>query len=261
MININIPFDPIERAKWAESICMKGSARAYYRFRHADFYGPQGINTADALGCPLLCAYCWAYGKNLNPEGQGDFFKPSEVALKLRSLSKRHSCDQYRISGSEPFLGESSAKHIANIIKVIDGIWWIETNALMIGYDANIIKPFDGLKLYFRVTIKGHDSNTFEKVTGAKGEYYKYPLLAIKELLSMDASVHVAFNPSFVDEKALNLPEGLEGIEYEKLHHYRGVDARMRARGLKAPPTQERPKRAPRQTALNCDEGMYQDLT
>jgi len=254
-------FDPIKRSEEVEAIVMKGPARAYYRFRFARFYG--GIITADAIGCNLLCAYCWSFQKNLSPEGQGEFYRPSEVALKLRKLSRSNDCDQYRISGSEPFLGEASAKHIERIINVVGGSWVIETNGLIIGYQPKILDLFKNLDIFWRVTIKGHNKEIFEKVTGAKGEFFKYPLQAIDELKARGLRLQVAYNPEFV---RLNLPR--IDVEHEKLHTYSGVAARMKARGLrggdkpeKAEGRRERPKRAPRQTALNCDEGMYQDLT
>ena len=58
-MNTNFPFDPIQRSKDIESLVMQGNARHYYRFRYAKFYG--SIVTADAVGCNLLCAYCWNY--------------------------------------------------------------------------------------------------------------------------------------------------------------------------------------------------------
>lgn len=41
------------------------SERLFYRIRKDNFYG--GTITADTLGCPLLCAYCWNYTRNSNP--------------------------------------------------------------------------------------------------------------------------------------------------------------------------------------------------
>ena len=77
-----LPFDPIQRSREVEQIVMYDDKRMYYRFRFANFYG--GIVTADAIGCNLLCAYCWNYSRNLNPASQvrlGSF-----IAL-LRSLA------------------------------------------------------------------------------------------------------------------------------------------------------------------------------
>ncbi|HPJ84251.1 MAG TPA: hypothetical protein PLM24_04455 [Methanothrix sp.] len=54
------PFDPFEGASEIETIVMDGIRRKYYRFRYSRHYG--GILTADAVGCNILCAYCWNYG-------------------------------------------------------------------------------------------------------------------------------------------------------------------------------------------------------
>lgn len=81
-----IPFDPILRAREVESLVMKGNARRYYRFRYALYYG--GIVTADAVGCNLLCAYCWNYFKNENPENAKylGYFQP-EVMTAINFVS------------------------------------------------------------------------------------------------------------------------------------------------------------------------------
>jgi uncharacterized Fe-S cluster-containing radical SAM superfamily protein len=97
-MNNIFPFDPIQRSKDVESLVMQGDKRRYYRFRYAKFYG--GIVTADAIGCNLLCAYCWNYSRNLNPAKAGTFYSPSEVAGKLLGLAEKRGCDQFRILAS-----------------------------------------------------------------------------------------------------------------------------------------------------------------
>ena len=77
---LSMPFDPIQRSREVEQIVMKGDKRRYYRFRFAKFYG--GIITADALGCNLLCAYCWNYSRNLNPQPD-----PENTSAPQRSLA------------------------------------------------------------------------------------------------------------------------------------------------------------------------------
>ena len=42
---LDLPFDPLKRARDVEKLVMKGLARKYYRFRPARYYG--GIGTAD----------------------------------------------------------------------------------------------------------------------------------------------------------------------------------------------------------------------
>jgi len=113
------PFDPIQRSIEVEKLVLEGDKRRYYRFRYAKFYG--GIITADAVGCNLLCAYCWNYARNLNPSRYGEFYGPSEVAGRLLELSEKKRCSQFRISGAEPILGRASALHLADVISQVDG--------------------------------------------------------------------------------------------------------------------------------------------
>ena len=102
---LSFPFDPISRSHEVESIVMRGLARAYYKFRYQAFYG--GVCTCDAVGCCLLCAYCWNYQRNENPLSKADehFMNPAKVADKLLDMYEKHSGSSMRISGCEPFLG------------------------------------------------------------------------------------------------------------------------------------------------------------
>lgn len=209
---------------------MKGEARRYHRFRHAPFYGPKGIVTADSLGCPFLCAYCWGFSKNENP-AQGEFFKPAEVVAKLQAISHKKGCDQFRISGSEPILGLESARHIAKVIKALPGEWVVETNGFIAGVQPELLDLFEGLDIFWRLTLKGSNPITFERVTGAEGSNYRYPLRAVEAIRAKGFRLQVAFNPKFVTRQLIKIPFGVD-IELETLHNYAGVPARMKARGL-----------------------------
>lgn len=222
------PFDPIQRSSEIESMTMQGDKRAYYRFRHADFYGPKGIVTADAVGCNFLCAYCWNYARNEHPENVGEFWSPVEVSTKLQKIAAKKGCKQFRLSGSEPILGKASAKHIAEVIKLCPGQWVIETNGLMLGYDLSLLKLFPK-NLLWRVTIKATGEEMFEKVTGAKGKFAEYPIAAITEMENSNLNLEVAYNPKFVPDV-----EWFRNFncEFETTHYYPGVKQRMIARGL-----------------------------
>lgn len=73
------PFDPFERASEVEKIVMQGSRRKYYRFRYSRHYG--GIVTADAVGCNILCAYCWKSFESITGS-DGSAFRYQLIALK-----------------------------------------------------------------------------------------------------------------------------------------------------------------------------------
>lgn len=234
------PFDPIERAAMVEKIVMKGDARKYYRFRYSDFYN--GIVTGDMVGCDLLCAYCWNFAKNANPATNDAFYSPIQVAQKLKAIARAKCCNQFRLSGAEPFLGLQSAKHIAEVIKATDGYFVIETNGLMIGHQPEILDLFSGLDVFWRVTIKGHNPDVFQRVTGAKGEFFQLPLQAIEEIQKRGLKLQVAFNPEIV---SLRLPGC--NIEHERMRSYPGVAKRMKERGIvtRAPAPSIIPRRSP----------------
>lgn len=99
---------------------MQGDKRRYYRFRFAKFYG--GIVTADAVGCNLLCAYCWNYSRNLNPSRAGEFYSPIEVADKLEAISEKDKCYKFRVSGAESWLRINRLAESRNIFDWIPKI-------------------------------------------------------------------------------------------------------------------------------------------
>jgi len=169
---LDLPFDPIKRAKEVEEEVMEGLARKYYRFRPADYYG--GIATADLVGCPFLCAYCWNYGRNLHPEISTDkYYSPPEVANRLLFIVKRKGFNKVRLSGAEPILGEQSFEHFYQVLKdrykANPGLDFIlETNGLLLGYWPGLarrLSQFESLEV--RVAIKGYDEESFDGISGS----------------------------------------------------------------------------------------------
>ena len=225
-MGIIFPFDPVQRSKDVESLVMQGDARSYYRFRYAKFYG--GIVTADAVGCNLLCAYCWNYNRNLYPAKAGALYSPIEVAEKLQAISKKHHCDQFRVSGAEPILGRASALHLAEVIRRVGGHFIVETNGIAIGYDLSIIDLLKPLNCHVRLTIKGDDPISFQKVTGALGEALKYQLQAARAFQEANISLSMAVMSQFVD--ADKLPFQVD--EKEDLIMYGSTERNMQKRGL-----------------------------
>jgi len=225
-MNVIFPFDPVQRSKDIESLVMNGDKRRYYRFRYAKFY--DGIVTADAVGCNLLCAYCWNYSRNLNPASAGNFYSPIEVAKKLQAISEKYQCSQFRVSGAEPILGMDSMIHLADIIRLIDGHFIIETNGIAIGYDSSLLSLLKPLKCHIRLTIKGDDPISFQKVTGASGESLKYQLQAIKAIKKAKISLSVAVMTQIVNPA--KLPCQVD--EEEDLIMYQSTKRNILARGL-----------------------------
>lgn len=228
-------FNPIERAREIEKIVMKGNKRKYYRFRYTRYYG--GIVTADTVGCNLLCAYCWNYFKNLHPERYGGFYSPEEVANRLLSIARAKGCYLFRISGAEPILGEKSAKHTAEVISKVGGEFILETNGLMFGYSPELSDYFKGLNVTVRLTVKGWDEESFERITGARGEFFRYQLKAIEALAERGIPFWVAVMYDVFGEEGVEiLREKLPvpcRIEYEFLETYPFVLENLKRRGIK----------------------------
>ena len=188
-----MPFDPIERSDEVEALVTQKDKRLYYRFRPAPYYG--GIATADAVGCSFLCAYCWNYNRNLNPERFKDFFSPQQVADRLLHIAKKKAFRLFRISGAEPILGERTFFHLIEVLERISrgfggALFILETNGFYLGYKTALLEKFRGFpNLRVRVCVKGIDEETFERITGAYKEYFHFPLIALKNLEKLGVEV------------------------------------------------------------------------
>ena len=205
---------------------MRGDSRRYYRFRYAKFYG--GIATADAVGCNLLCAYCWNYSRNLEPSSAGAFYSPGEVATRLKAIAEKRDCDQYRISGSEPILGTGSMAHLVDVIRRIDGSFIIETNGLMLGYDTSLIDALSPLPIHVRLCIKAHSGLDFEKITGARAEYFSNQIKAAENLRHAGINHSIAVMSPVVDPSRLPVPVD----EVEDLILYKSIVGNLKRRGF-----------------------------
>lgn len=227
-----LPFDPIQRSQEVEKIVMQGDKRMYYRFRFAKFYG--GIVTADAVGCCLLCAYCWNYAKNDKPEGKGKFYAPYEVAEQLIKISNKHKCYNFRISGCEPFLGMESKNHLFEVIRLVqretDGNFVIESNAVVLGANPGFLDETPS-HCKFRIALKADNPETFEKVTGANRTGLDLQLKGIQALRDHKLGCKVAVMTRFADLTKVKLSPAI-GTEREPLQNFAGTAARIKARRL-----------------------------
>jgi uncharacterized Fe-S cluster-containing radical SAM superfamily protein len=238
----NLPFDPAQRSAEAEKAVMKGRMRLYYKFRAAPYYG--GIATADAVGCSFLCAYCWNYGRNENPSRFGRFHSPDEVAVTLLGIARKRSYNLFRITGSEPVLGEESFHHLLEVIKTIfreqpGSRFILETNGLMLGLKPELSEKLQFENLLVRIALKGTDPLSFEKIAGAKRDFFPYPLLALNNLQRFRVRTWPAIMEDFFTETEIeNLKDRLREtgiraeLELESLEPYPVVLENMRRRGI-----------------------------
>jgi uncharacterized Fe-S cluster-containing radical SAM superfamily protein len=224
------PFDAIKRAGEVEKIVMEGNKRLFYKFRYQRFYG--GIATADAIGCNLLCKYCWNYQRNhdLTFDPSARLFSPKEISSKLESIAGNKT-NMARISGCEPFLGHASARHLADIIKMTDLDFVIETNGVMLGAMPELLNHLEGARNFtIRMSLKAKNGLQFEKVTGANSWGYYYQLKAIEEIRKKYIPYKIAYMPQFINYQEIELPGYLEE---ENMRYYEGTKARLIKAGLK----------------------------
>jgi uncharacterized Fe-S cluster-containing radical SAM superfamily protein len=236
---VDLPFNPILRSQEIEKLVMAGDERRYYRFRYAKFYN--GIITADASGCNLLCAYCWNYKKNYTIESCEDkFYSSDAVAEKIIKLMEKHKTDRYRISGCEAILGSESVKHLAKIIKLVGDGCIVETNGIILGYQPELLQRIPK-SARIRLTIKADGPKAFELITGARASFFKYQIEAIRALNDSERPYTIALMKQFVD--MLKLGEQIDNagfelndnfsVDVEGLLYYPQNIASMKSRGFK----------------------------
>lgn len=242
---LDLPFDPLERGERVETLVMQDLRRRYYRFRAARYYG--GIATADLVGCCLLCAYCWNFRRNLHPERSRDrHFSPREVAQRLVQIGRQRDYTRARLSGAEPFLGRRSFEHVVQVLELVDTAeprmeFVLETNGVLLGHQpqlADRLAPFE--KLAVRISLKGWDERSFERVSGAKGEFFELPLVGLKALLdkgihAWPAVMYETFGPSGVEEihrRMRQLGIQPEELELEYLEAYPFVMENLKRRSV-----------------------------
>jgi len=242
---LSLPFDPLERAKAVEELVMDGLARKYYRFRPARYYG--GIATADLVGCPFLCAYCWNYARNLHPELSRDrYYSPDEVAKRLLAIMKRKRFNKVRLSGAEPILGQQSFEHL---YKVLEGIYKanpvcdfiLETNGLLIGCEERFVQELSHFeRLQVRVSLKGFDEESFEAISGSNRKCFGLPIKGLKDLIrnginAWPAIMYEIFGPEGIGKISKTLMEyGIrpEELEIEYLEPYPFVLENLKKRSI-----------------------------
>ncbi len=239
---IKFPFDPLQRSLQVKSVVMRGEKRLYYRFRPAPYYG--GIATADAVGCQFLCAYCWNYFRNLNPQRFKNFYSPQQVASQLIQISRKKGFRLFRVSGAEPLIGENSLQHLRKVLEIIfknmpQGIFVLETNGFFLGHRPDLIEKLCFANLNIRVCLKGTDEDSFEKITGVQKKFFSYPFRALKALeeqgiRSWPALMSDLFDSHEIEKLNMNLKKhGIKAeLELEALEAYPFVTENLKKRNL-----------------------------
>ncbi len=204
---------------------VEGEKRMYFRFRETRFYG--GSATADVSGCNLRCAYCWSWSYITKPRGR--FYTPEEVAEKLNTLR-----GVARVTGGEPLI---SPEHTVKVIEYVEKPFILETNGLLL--DRPVVRRLESLgEVRVRLSLKGYDNQSFERITGARGEYFEKQIDVAILLTNTGIPSVLTFNVGLfgiegliklvmlLKERGVDLP-----IELEPLVCYAGVRERLRRIG------------------------------
>ena len=242
-----ITYDPIALAKAVEHLISvdRGGCveRKYFRFRSSRFYG--GSAVADATGCNLRCVYCWNYTRNARLVGE--FFKPSYVASALLSIAKAHGHRFVRVSGGEPTLAFNHLlqvlEHLSKAVDEKNIVFVLETNGILLGYNKHFAEMLSRYSfVWVRISLKGCSEEEFQIITGAKKEFYKLQLQALKNLIEYNIKAWVSVPISLCNKKSFaDLLSRLEkvdpslvnNLEFEYLKLYPSVLRRLCRKGLK----------------------------
>jgi len=237
------PFDPIELTQQTVALVCRQKERKYTNFYCTGVYG--GISTGYLVGCNLRCAFCWVDWSRDFPEEHGIFYSPEAAFRRLLSNARKKRVRKLRISGGEPTLGKEHLLHLLQQVKTSKYLFILETNGILLGYDKSYAKELKGLpNLHIRVCIKGGNPKGFQQKTGARGEFYELPFLAIEHLLQQGLSFHVACmsDPRLMPRQErreliarLNSLGYRDYLEEEVCDPYPTTIARLRKAGLHIP--------------------------
>jgi uncharacterized Fe-S cluster-containing radical SAM superfamily protein len=185
------PYDPLELMRQTGEVACQGEARKYTAFYSTGVYG--GIATGYSVGCCLRCVFCWVDFSRDFPETHGEFYTPQAVAGRLLGLARRKRVSRLRISGGEPAL---CRRHLLAVLERVEPTGYgfiLETNGIRIAADEEYAA---GLARYacahIRVSLKAGTAAGFEARTGARGEFWELPFVAVERLLATGADFHVA---------------------------------------------------------------------
>ena len=219
-----------------------GQERKYWRFRFDRWYC--GIVTADAVGCGLLCKYCWVSDAVMfQPVKVGRFYSPDVVAKILVEMARKRNLKQLRVSGGEPTIGK---RHLLQLLGNFEGqglLFILETNGILIGDDPQYAEDLSKYRfLHVRVSLKGCNEKEFALLTGAKPEGFTLQLKALGNLLREDVRCHPAVMISFSKKESVQqlaerlkiIYSGLAGdLEFEELILYPRIKRKIEEHHLK----------------------------
>ncbi len=177
------------------------------------------------------------------PSQYGKFYTPLEVCQRLIANARRAGVNKLRISGGEPTIGREHLLGLLDLINETNYLFILETNGLLFGKDKGYVGALKKYRnLYVRLSLKAGDAPGFQKRTGARGEFYDLPYLAIKNLKEAGIYFRVA---SMSDPRLMPKAEReamiqrlreigyTDYLEEERCDPYDTSIARLKAAGFK----------------------------
>jgi uncharacterized Fe-S cluster-containing radical SAM superfamily protein len=238
-------YDPIVRHRALEKIVTrctgKAQERKYWRFRVDRWYG--GIVTADAVGCGLLCKFCWVSDQiMMKPAEAGKFYDAETVTNTLVGMAAKRGVRQVRVSGGEPTIGKDHLLRLLDGLKAQKLLFILETNGILIGEDSSYAHELSEFPfVHVRVSLKGCSEDEFANLTGAKQEGFFLQLKALQNLVRNNVRCHPAVMVSFSREDSLERlveriraidPKLVDELETEELILYPSVERKISRHGL-----------------------------
>lgn len=225
-----------EQARALEEMVVDGIKKKYYRFRPAPFYG--GIATADCVGCPLRCVFCWSGYPRDHPGKAGKWYTPQQVYDRLDKIARKKGFNQLRISGNEPTVGQSHLIQVLEKVEKTAYTFILETSGVLIDSTyAELLSQYPNV--HVRVSLKGTCEQEFAVLTGFSPDGFRLQLRALKVLEDHNVSCHPAVMVSFSSpENVQELKERLSLIsprfylEEEHVMLYPLVKKRLQQKGL-----------------------------
>jgi len=239
-------YDPIILHRAVEKLVTRNTGdaqeRKYWRFRIDRWYG--GIVTADAVGCGLLCKFCWVSDKiMMKPAEAGRFYSHETVADILIEMAGKKGIRQVRVSGGEPTIGRDHLLQVLEGLKERGLLFILETNGILIGEDESYARELSKFPfVHVRVSLKGCSEEEFSSLTGARQEGFLLQLKALQNLVKENVKCHVAVMVSFSPENSQQRlverlraidPKLVQELETEELILYPNVRTKVRKHGLR----------------------------
>jgi uncharacterized Fe-S cluster-containing radical SAM superfamily protein len=133
---------------------------------------------------------------------------------------------------------------VAKVIRLIfekrpDSLFILETNGLMLGHRKEFVDALRFPNLAVRVCLKGVNPESFEKITGARADFFERPLAGLKALQEAGVEAWPALMEDLFTQDEIN---GLKSrlvnlgirseLELESLEPYPLVLENLRRRNL-----------------------------